>query len=957
MAGKNKWVVGIGASAGGLESLEHFFKNCPDNLNASYIVIQHLSTQYKSMMEDLINRYTSMPVHMIFNDMAIEKNHIYLIPAGKLLTIENDKLYLTDKLKDTFHLPIDVFFKSLADNSTSHAIGVILSGTGTDGSRGAVAINAQGGMVIAQEPTDAKFDGMPKSLIETGIVDYKLTAKVIPEYIAQHIQHPTSGPKTVLSASTLPNQLDIQNDLDAIFQILAVEVDINFREYKWATISRRIERRMQVNRIASLSEYRHKLDNEPSEVLALKKELLIPVTSFFRDEEVFALLTEKIIPEMIESITSTDGIRIWIAGVSTGEEAYTIAMLFLEALAKTQSYIPLKIFATDINSHSLEYASQASYPESIASEVPDTFLKRYFILDNGRYNIIPELRQCVVFAKHNLLTAPPFTNMDFVSCRNTLIYFKAEAQNIALQKLQYALNGSGVLMLGKSESLTANINKFATIDSKCKLFEATEKVNIRDLDSRTLKTQYSQPHHSSSPVQPTMSSYVEQANSYLNKKFMPLSVLVDDDINVIHVFGEPENFFKVRAGSLNTNLTNLIDEKLSPVVAALFYRLKKEKTEISSENASFTQDGQAITVNIHAAPIRANKGNYQYLFSFHTIKTNSTTSAELVLNTVDDGLKQRNELLESELQATRESLQTTIEELETTNEELQATNEELMASNEELQSSNEELQSVNEELNTVNAEYHEKLNILNQINADLDAMGKATSIATVFVNEKIQITRYTPDARSIFKFRDLDIGRPLNEVSHILNYEQLYDDINEVAENSITKEREVMAKDGRFFLVRIVFYQLTAYTKGVVISFIDISAIKKSQDLQMVIDALPEHISVLSRSGEILMVNKAWIKFAKANGDPSGNYTGVGTNYLNVCQNSSQDQVALNAYKSVKSVLEGTLDRTYLEYPCHSETEQRWFAMETISITHDTFAAVVSHFNISAWKIKMEQDK
>lgn len=956
----SKTVVGIGASAGGLESLERFFKHCPNNLGVSYVIVQHLSTQYKSMMDDLIHRYTSMPVHMIDDGLELQPNEIYLIPAGKLVTLNGSRFCLTDKSEHAFHLPIDVFFKSLAEHFSAQAIAVVLSGTGTDGSRGAVQINASGGLVIAQDPLDAKFDGMPASLIATGIVDAIVVAEDIPQRISAHLENPVSIDKPGQQKEPATSIFDIPDDLEAITQIVASKTGIDFKEYKWATVSRRLERRMQVNKVKRLSDYRNILQNSQEEVIALRRELLIPVTSFFRDEDAFSNLATEVIPLIVKDANPNDGIRVWVAGCATGEEAYSLAILFLEAIAGNESYIPLKIFATDINPEILENASQGTFFESIVSEVPEALLKRYFIVDEqNRYSVIPEVRQCIVFAKHNLLTDPPFTKMNLVSCRNTLIYFKSTAQDVVLQKLQYALRERGYLFLGKSESLTVNAKKFEVIDSKSKLYQVIEPVFVRDLDSRTLKTRYSLDKKTSVVLRnltPSGDGFVAKAQEVLTQTYIPCSVLVDSDMDVMHIFGEPGKFLKLKGGAYNNNLSHLMHERLAPIVTTLFYRLKKTKEPIETQDIELELDGHRYDIRLGGQPISLGEGGTQYLIVLSTL-AKARHSESLTPEIFNSDTTERIRQLEVELAATRESLQSTIEELETTNEELQATNEELMASNEELQSSNEELQSVNEELNTVNAEYHEKMNILNQINADLDAMGKATSIATIFVNEKLNITRYTPDARLIFKLREHDIGRPLNDMSHVLLYDGLFDDLEEVIHSGVSKEREVISKDGKYYLVRIVFYRLTQYTQGAVISFVDISAIKQSANLQTIIDALPEHIAVLSHSGEILMVNRAWTQFAKANGDPKGEYTGVGTNYLNVCGVDSDNKTAQEAYKGVKAVLEGSLHRSFLEYPCHSATEKRWFAMETIGIKHDVFAAVVSHFNISAWKLKMESEQ
>lgn len=825
-------VVGIGASAGGLEALERFFKSCPSDLGIAYVVVQHLSTQYKSMMDDLINRYTKMPVHMIEDGMPLKADNIYLIPAGKLLKIENKVFRLVEKRAEVFHLPIDIFFKSLAEEYGNRAVGVILSGTGTDGSRGAAEINAQGGFVVAQDPRDAKFDGMPNSLIATGIVDEILQAEEIPARIASHVQHPVAllSPETEEQGDD--TMFDVQDEFEAILQLINEEFGIDFTHYKWGTVSRRVERRMQVCRVSKLIDFYNKLRKDKNELLLLRRELLIPVTSFFRNEQVFDYLANTIIPNLVDQADKSQGIRVWIAGCSTGEEAYSYTILFLEELAKRKIYIPIKIFATDVNPEVIEIASRGSYPESIVGEVPKPLLKRYFLENDGRYVVVPELRQCVVFATHNLMEDPPFTKVDLASCRNTLIYFKKSAQDLALQKLQFSLKLGGTLVLGKSESLTVNADKFTCLDSKLKIFKQNTPINMRDFDARTLKTRYTAASRKATGIFAAdieKSNIIEKALGVLKLNYLPTSLLVDEEMNALHLFGRPNEFLRFQEGVITNQLSRVLDEKLVPIVNTLFYRMKKEKTTLTAADidAGATYPGEVIKVS--GIPIETSPENYNYLIVFNKVHKKSAEPDESAHNDLDDdyvaNLASHNRLLEQELEATRINLQSTIEELETTNEELQATNEELMASNEELQSSNEELQSVNEELNTINSEYHERMYILSQVNADLDAMTQATSIASVFLNEELRITRFTPDSARLFKLREHDIGRPLNEIVHDLDYAELYKDLAKVIADQVKIEKVVHSKEGNKFLGRLVYYDLPHNAKGVVMTFIDITNI------------------------------------------------------------------------------------------------------------------------------------
>ncbi len=466
------YVVCIGASAGGLDALERFFKACPDNTGAAFVVIQHLSPDHKSIMNNLLARHTDMPVIMVEDSMPIEANALFLIPPGTMMHITEGRLHLTPKPSRGLNLPIDVFFSSLAEVYKDHAIGVILSGTGTDGTRGAEAINAVGGLLLAQDPETAKFDGMPRSAIGTGLIDAVLPAEDLPARLFAHIKNLPAPTFLQAQPSKLVNHALMTNSevMAAILRILHQVTGIDFADYKQATIQRRIERRMQVCHTPELFQYLDLLENDRGEVLTLRREMLISVTSFFRDPEVFESLYEKIILPMVSEASADTTLRVWTAGVASGEEAYTLAMLFLEAFYHHRRWPNLKIFATDIDQQCIETAGIGQYPESAALELSPERLERFFVKNGDRFVVKNELRQCIVFARHNLLADPPFTKMDLVVCRNTLIYFKAAAQERALRALQYAIKDGGALLLGSSESISAVSDGLQTINAKLKLF-------------------------------------------------------------------------------------------------------------------------------------------------------------------------------------------------------------------------------------------------------------------------------------------------------------------------------------------------------------------------------------------------------------------------------------------------------------------------------------------------------
>ena len=622
----------------------------------------------------------------------------------------------------------------------------------------------------------------------------------------------------------------------------------------------------------------------------------------------------------------------------------------------------LKIFATDANQKILDIAVLGSYPESIAAEVKPSFLEKFFKNINGSYVVKPEIRQCVVFAKHNLIVDPPFTRMNLVSCRNTLIYFKNSAQEQALSRLHYAIKGNGYLFLGSSESLANQSKAFNVIHAKSKIFQLNKNSHSFVIDNSKVSSHslYSLPVTAQKKMniaRPVDSSnVVTKSKEYLLEQYSPPAILVNDKHEAIHWFGDMQSLLKVRSGNASMEVVRILPDTLVSVTMALLYKAIKDREVIYSDYIRVKlNNNHAKFLRVCVKPYEEN-GNEQFaLVVFESqVEEKKIVGSKESIN-VNQEITSRVQALQNELLATRESLQSTIEELETSNEELQATNEELMASNEELQSSNEELQSVNEELNTVNAEYQEKMLHLNQANADLDSMGKASGLATVFVDWELNLTRYTPDAISLFNLIPSDIGRPLNDIRHRLKESELIDHFRKTVETGRVFEKEIISEQGQVYLMRILPYNISnSNYSGAVATFTDITAVQDKQSLQMILDALPENVAVLTNDGTISMVNAAWEQFAKANGGAKLNSSSVGTNYLDVCKASESDVKdgidSQQAFVGIKAVLEGTESRFSMSYPCHSPEEQRWFIMSVSPILgHKEFKVVVSHSNITAW--------
>jgi len=831
------YVVAIGASAGGLDALERFFDELDAESGAVYVVIQHLSPDHKSMMDNLLARHTRMPVLMAENGLEMQVNHVYLIPPGKNMTVAGSQLRLVPKSPHGLSLPIDLFFTSVAKEFGNRCVGAILSGTGSDGTRGSVAINDAGGFLLAQDPESAKFDGMPRSVIATGLVDEVMPPEMLASRIVGHV-------KNVLEVSAKPKAKDPGdsdiNPLDSILHLLYQVGGINFREYKPATVQRRIERRMQIRHVRDLLNYLHLLESDRGEILTLKRDTLIPVTSFFRDAETFELMEKTVIPTIIEEAQEHQPIRIWVAGCSTGEEAYTLSILFAEAFDRMKRWPQIKIFATDVEQTHVDIASAGVYSEAIANELSPERLERFFKHVGNQFVVKNDIRQNIVFARHNILEDPPFTRMNLVTCRNVLIYFDTTAQEKALLRFQYALVHNGYMLLGSSESLGTRHRDFSVTNSKNKIYRILRPVSLPlDLNRggavRAATRKASTPSQRGGSVE---SQVIESGQQMLLKSYAPPALLLNEDRQLVHVYGDAQRFMQIPSGAASFDISKLLVGKLAPVGVALLHKASKENVQLRSD-IIVSDPGKGITehVRMSVRPVPVAPGQERFfLLSFDIEELTEVVygHSDVIDLSIESG--ERIQSLERELSVMRDSLQATIEELETSNEELQATNEELMASNEELQSTNEELQSVNEELYTVNSENQEKIEIQNRLNADLDNMTRATLIPTVFVDVALKLTRFTPEAGNIFRIREIDIGRSIDDFTHIMDYPGFLTDVRNTLSSGRVTEREVNTLDAAHrYLVRILPYLDKAQKiSGSVMTFFDITMLKDAAHLKTV---------------------------------------------------------------------------------------------------------------------------
>jgi two-component system CheB/CheR fusion protein len=954
----NGFVVAIGASAGGLEALERLFAALPMDTGAAFVVIQHLSPDHKSMMDNLLARYTDMPVCVAGHDMPLAPNAVFLIPPAKSMRIAGDRLLLSPKPEHGLSLPIDVFFSSMAEQCADRGIAVVLSGTGSDGSRGIPAVNAAGGFVFVQEPSSAKFDGMPRSAVATGLADVVAPAAELAQRLTTHLRAPRNHslrPPGDAAAAAMAEPLE------SILELLLADSGIDFRDYKPTTVLRRIERRMQVQRASSLQAYRERLAESADEQAALRRELLIPVTRFFRDAEVFEHLADQVIAPLVQRDSGAESIRVWVACCATGEEAYSIAILFAEAFQRQGRLRPVKIFATDVEQQYLDVASAGHYPDTIAAEVSGQRLERWFLERDGGWTVRPEIRQMVIFARHNLVADPPFTRMDIATCRNALIYLQPGAQERAMRRLQYALAPGGHLLLGPSESLGVLHRDFATLPGRGKIYRLLrhERLVGQHFDSGSRHETSSQRRalrrRPVEVVPPSAQGWVSKGERLLQQTYLPPSLLVGPSRELLHVYGSASDLLQIGEGQMSLDVLKLLPRELSWAAGLLLQAVSADGRPESAAPVLLGQGEAARRVRLvarrvpAAGPLGELAAASCTLLSFEPLDLPApelTQTAEL-----DEEQRKRVETLERELDLTHESLQATIEELETANEELQASNEELMASNEELQSTNEELQSVNEELYTVNSEYQEKVDVLNSVNADLENVAKATATPTLFVDEQLRLLRFTPELMQLFKVREGDRGRSLEDFANLLEYPELFADLRRTLADRVVTEREVRSRDGQWWLARMQPY--AARTPGstkAVMSFVNVTSLKDSQRLQAVIDSLAEHLAVLDAQGTILLVNDAWRRFAAVNGDAELRHSGPGSNYLRVCASAALDDPdARRAHDGVSAVLAGRAPHFTMQYPCDSRGRRLWFLMHAAPVAHAGGGAVVSHIDITAW--------
>ncbi|MGK7391155.1 MAG: chemotaxis protein CheB [Candidatus Cyclobacteriaceae bacterium M2_1C_046] len=930
-------IVGIGASAGGLQALKTFFENIPEKSGLAYVVVVHLSPEHKSILSELLQPFTSMPVQQVQQTIALKPDHVYVIPPGCNLDTIDTHLRLSElEEKRSKRAPIDHFFRTLAKTHDGNSIGIILTGTGSDGALGIKEIKGRNGIVIVQDPNEAEYDGMPQSAISTGLADMVLRVSEMPDQIIR-----LSKTKPNLPITDSVNQLE-QNEQQLLHRIFAHIKSItgrDFSKYKISTIMRRMQRRMQLYQIVELKNYLELLRQNQDETQALSDDFLINVSNFFRDPEVFEQMEKEIIPALFKDKGPDDQVRVWSVGCATGEEAYSLAILLLEYVQDKPGAPKFQVFASDLHERSLKKAREGFYPGDIETDLSGKRLKRFFIKEDGGFRIRKEVREQVIFTPHNLLGDPPFSKLDLVVCRNLLIYLKRDVQKDVMGIFHYSLRGQGYLVLGTSENLETS-ELFRTENKECSIYL---KRNITPPEPRlpVFPVTHSHKHHVKEH-----SAHEHEHGSFgmlhqqMVEQFAPPSILISGENKVLHISEKAGRYLIMPGGEPTKDFFSLIHKELRNELRNLLYSAKEGKQTLQSKPIPLKIDGEtkSVIISVKVSEKHPDEKLALIVFKEQDKISKDEIDHQAEAREVKDSNTSAIEL-ETELDFTQQRLQSIVEEYETSQEEMKAANEELQSSNEELRStmeeletSKEELQSMNEELATVNQENRHKVEELSQLSSDLQNLMAATEIATLFLSKDFRILRFTPRLGELFNIRPADKGRPITDITNRLGYTQIKTDSKKVLDNLIPVEREVQDESGNWYLTRILPYRSTQdRIEGVVITFVDITSRKKSEDalrkseeqFRALIEASAQMVWKTDAKGKVVEDSASWREYT---GQSFEEWKGFG--WINAIHPEDRELAKSNWQRSIEK--EEQLESTFRVK--HVSGEWRWTIVRAVPI-------------------------
>ncbi|PYN96018.1 MAG: histidine kinase [Candidatus Rokuibacteriota bacterium] len=876
-------IVGIGASAGGLEAFSELLSHLPVEAPLALVFIQHLDPKHPSILTDILSRTTRIPVVEVTHGVRVEPRHVYVMPPNTRMTIANGVLNLAPRSDDRGpQMPIDHFLRSLAEDMRSRAIAVILSGSASDGALGLKAIKGEGGITFAEAPQSAKYDSMPRSAVASGAVDFVLPPKGIAHELTRIARHPYLG---VADAPPSPAPLDVRPEaFDLILRMLREKSGVDFTQYRQTTIRRRIARRMMVHGVDTLDNYRLYLEAHPSQLQALHNDLLVNVTRFFRDSEAFRSLQASVFPGMVKRQQTDGPIRVWVPGCATGEEAYSLAIGLIESLGETANP-SIQLFGTDVSEPAIVKARAGIYPENIELDVPAALLRRFFVKLDGQYQVRKAVRELCVFAKHNLATDPPFSKMDLVVCRNVLIYLEPELQKHVLSIFHYALNTPGFLMLGISETVGPLSDFFSVVDKKYRIYAKKPTstrfdLGVSSLDRGTATRGRGKAARTVGAAGGRPLDLVQEADRILLSKYAPAGVLVNEAAEILQFRGRTSPYLEPAPGQASFNLLKMAREGLLMDLRMAIDKARKQNGPVRREGLSIKHDGKLTELTLHVIPVTGPAQERNYLVLFERVpssegpKARGRAALSAPLRSRRITIERQSESLRHELTATKEYLQSVIQDREGTNEELQAANEELQSSNEELQSTNEELetskeelQSVNEELTTVNEELHHRNTEVSQVNNDLNNLLIGVSIPIVILGSDWRIRRFTPMAAKILNLIPADLGRPIGDIRPNVDLSDLESLCQHVIDSATVAEREVSDRNGRWYSLQVRPYT-TADTQvdGVLITLEDVTVRRASVEqitaarnhAEMIVDTVPMPLVALDADQRVTWASRSF---------------------------------------------------------------------------------------------------